>query len=54
MIGTTPVLATAPMPTCTMKIFVGDPDDAVVAENVKIGDLLSLSISIDFQGKLLF
>ncbi|XP_035212618.1 cuticlin-1-like isoform X2 [Stegodyphus dumicola] len=49
MIGTTPVLATAPMPSCTMKIFVGEPDDAIVAENVKIGDLLSLVISIDFQ-----
>lgn len=51
MIGTTPVMATAPMPSCTMKIFVGDTTNEVVAENVKIGDKLTLAISIDYQGK---
>ncbi|XP_055925868.1 cuticlin-1-like [Argiope bruennichi] len=49
MIGTTPVTATAPLPSCTMKIFQGEPEDGIIAENVKIGDLLSLVISIDFQ-----
>ncbi|GFS95094.1 ZP domain-containing protein [Trichonephila clavipes] len=49
MIGTTPVTATAPLPSCTMKIFQGEPDEGIIAENVKIGDLLSLVISIDFQ-----
>lgn len=50
MIGTTPVMATAPMPACTMKIFVGGTTNEVVAENVKIGDKLTLSIAIDYQG----
>lgn len=37
------------MPGCTMKIFSGDPTRHHVAENVKIGDPLSLVISIDKQ-----
>ncbi|XP_054162807.1 cuticlin-1-like [Oppia nitens] len=49
MIGTTPVMATAPMPSCSMKIFVSDSNNEIVAENVKIGDKLTLAISIDFQ-----
>jgi hypothetical protein len=51
MLGTTPLTATAPMPACTMKIFVGETTNEVVAENVKIGDKLSLAISIDYQGE---
>lgn len=50
MIGTTPLVATAPMPGCSMKIFVGDSEEEVVAENVKIGDPLTLVIMIDNQG----
>jgi hypothetical protein len=50
MIGTTPVMATAPMPSCSMKIFVADTTNEVVAENVKIGDKLTLAIAIDYQG----
>jgi len=49
MIGTTPVTATAPMPSCSMKILVGETNNEVVAENVKIGDQLTLAISIDYQ-----
>ncbi|XP_076333522.1 cuticlin-1-like [Tachypleus tridentatus] len=49
MLGTTPMYATAAMPTCHMKIFQGDPDHAFVAENVKIGDQLTLLINIDVQ-----
>lgn len=51
MLGTTPLVATAPMPGCSMKIFVGDSEEEVIAENVKIGDPLTLVISIDYQGK---
>lgn len=49
MLGTTPLVATAPMPGCSMKIFVGDSEEEVIAENVKIGDPLTLVISIDYQ-----
>lgn len=42
---------TTPMPGCTMKIFAGDPSSKEVAENVKIGDPLSLQISLDRQDK---
>lgn len=45
----TTLYATVPMPGCTMKIFSGDPSDHSVAENVKIGDPLTLVISIDDQ-----
>ncbi|XP_071448506.1 cuticlin-3 [Hetaerina americana] len=47
MLGTTPISATAPMPGCSMKIFAGDPDVRRIAENVRIGDPLSLVISIE-------
>jgi len=50
MIGTTPVMATAPMPSCSMKIFVAGTTNEIVAENVKIGDKLTLAIAIDYQG----
>ena len=49
MLQSLPLQATAPMPGCTMKIFSGDPTRRHVAENVKIGDPLSLVISIDKQ-----
>lgn len=45
----TTLFATVPMPGCTMKIFSGDPLDREVAENVKIGDPLTLVVSIDSQ-----
>lgn len=44
---TTPLLATASMPSCTMKIFRSGRDD--VAETVKIGDKLMMVIEIDQQ-----
>lgn len=43
----TPLLATASMPSCTMKIFRSGRDD--VAETVKIGDKLIMVIEIDQQ-----
>ncbi|KAF7417755.1 hypothetical protein HZH68_000408 [Vespula germanica] len=49
MLQSLPLQATAPMPGCTMKIFSGDPTRHQVAENVKIGDPLTLVISIDKQ-----
>lgn len=49
MIGTTPLVATAPMPVCSMKIYLGDPQRGIVAENVRIGDQLTLVITIDLQ-----
>lgn len=45
--ATTPLLATASMPSCTMKIFRSGRDD--VAETVKIGDKLIMVIEIDQQ-----
>ncbi|XP_075218825.1 zona pellucida domain-containing protein piopio [Lycorma delicatula] len=45
----TTLLATAPMPGCTMKIFTGDPREQEVAENAKIGDPLTMVIAIDSQ-----
>lgn len=42
--------ATAPAPACTMKIFMSNTQHEIVAENVKIGDRLTLSVSIDEQG----
>ncbi|XP_066597510.1 cuticlin-1 [Prorops nasuta] len=49
MLQSLPLQATAPLPGCTMKIFSGDPTMHHVAENVKIGDPLTLVISIDKQ-----
>jgi len=48
-LGTTPLTATAAMPGSSMKIFYGDPSEAQVAENVKIGDPLTLVVTIDDQ-----
>ena len=50
-LGTTPLSATAAMPGSTMKIFYGEPGDNLVAENVKIGDPLTLVVGIDDQVK---
>lgn len=47
--GTTPLTATAPMPGCYMRIFAGEPSDRLVAENVRIGDPLTMVISLDNQ-----
>lgn len=49
MLQSLPLQAMAPMPGCTMKIFSGDPSQHQVAENVKIGDPLTLVIGIDKQ-----
>ncbi|KAG8198907.1 hypothetical protein JTE90_015119 [Oedothorax gibbosus] len=38
-----------PLPSCMMKIFKGRPEQHVVAEHVKIGDYLTLSINIEKQ-----
>lgn len=46
--ATTPLLATASMPSCTMKIFRSGHDDNI-AETVKIGDKLIMVIEIDQQ-----
>lgn len=48
-IGTTPLTATAPMPGCYMRIFAGTPEEKLVAENVRIGDPLTMTISLDDQ-----
>jgi len=48
-LGTTPLTATAAMPASSMRIFYGEPSEGLVAENVKIGDPLSLVVSIDEQ-----
>lgn len=45
--STMPLLATASMPTCTMKIYRIDQDN--VAESVKVGDKLVMVIEIDKQ-----
>lgn len=44
-----PITALAPMPGCSMKIFSGNPDEREVAENVKIGDPLTIVITLDEQ-----
>jgi len=48
-LGTTPLTATAAMPASSMRIFYGEASEGLVAENVKIGDPLTLVISIDEQ-----
>ncbi|XP_066946186.1 cuticlin-1 isoform X2 [Macrobrachium rosenbergii] len=48
-VGTTPLTATAPMPGCYMRIFAGSPADKAVAENVRIGDPLTMVITLDDQ-----
>lgn len=47
--GATALTATAPMPGCFMRLYAGDSSDKQVAENVRIGDPLTLSISLDDQ-----
>ncbi|XP_076053559.1 cuticlin-3-like isoform X2 [Oratosquilla oratoria] len=47
--GTTPLTATAPMPGCYMRIFAGEPSDSLIAENVRIGDPLTMVVSLDDQ-----
>ena len=37
------------MPASSMRIFYGEASEGLVAENVKIGDPLSLVVSIDEQ-----
>ncbi|KAL1512514.1 hypothetical protein ABEB36_002096 [Hypothenemus hampei] len=44
-----PVTAMATMPGCSMKIYSGESSNHLVAENVKIGDPLSLVVAIDSQ-----
>lgn len=44
-----PITSSLPMPACTMKIFYGDPHQHEVAENVKIGDPLTLVVQLDQQ-----
>ena len=41
--------ATAAMPGTSMKIYYGEPVEGAVAESVKIGDPLTLVVSIDSQ-----
>jgi hypothetical protein len=48
-LGTTPLVATAAMPSTSMKIYRGEPVEGRVAESVKIGDPLTMVISIDNQ-----
>merc|ERR1719384_22672 len=48
-LGTTPLTATAAMPGTSMKIYYGEPVEGAVAESVKIGDPLTLVVSIDSQ-----
>jgi len=48
-LGTTPLTATAAMPSSSMRIYFGEPSEGLVAENVKIGDPLALVVSIDDQ-----
>ena len=48
-LGSTPLTATAAMPGTSMKIYYGEPVEGDVAESVKIGDPLSLVVSIDSQ-----
>lgn len=48
-LGHTPLTATAAMPAAHMKIYRGEPVDNRIAENVKIGDPLTLVVSIDNQ-----
>lgn len=40
-----------PLPATMMHIYAGDSRDHVVAENVKIGDLLTLVVELEKQDK---
>ncbi|CAB4066025.1 unnamed protein product [Lepeophtheirus salmonis] len=48
-LGTTASPDTTTMPGTHMKIYQGEPSDGAIAESVKIGDLLTLVVSIDDQ-----
>ncbi|GFT61183.1 ZP domain-containing protein [Nephila pilipes] len=48
-IGTTPSKELAPMPTCAMHIYVGRPNEHHIAEHARIGEYLTLVISIENQ-----
>ncbi|KAK9886259.1 hypothetical protein WA026_015770 [Henosepilachna vigintioctopunctata] len=48
LIAADPLIASAPMPGCSMRIY-SDPNRKEVAENVKIGDPLTLDITLDQQ-----
>jgi len=50
-LGTTPLqqTATAAMPGTAMRIYYGEPIEGAIAESVKIGDRLTLVVSIDDQ-----
>jgi len=45
----TALYATAAMPGTSMRIYYGEPIEGAIAENVKIGDPLTLVVSIDDQ-----
>lgn len=49
LLEATPLTATAPMPGCSMRIYAGDPSLREVAENVRIGDPLTLVVALDAQ-----
>ncbi|OXU26019.1 hypothetical protein TSAR_016442, partial [Trichomalopsis sarcophagae] len=49
MLQSLPLQAAAPMPSCSMKIYSGEPSAHHIAENVKIGDPLTLVIGIEKQ-----
>ncbi|XP_014217760.1 uncharacterized protein LOC106646232, partial [Copidosoma floridanum] len=49
MLQSLPLQAAAPLPGCSMKIYSGEPSAHHIAENVKIGDPLTLVISIENQ-----
>ncbi|XP_053208386.1 cuticlin-1-like [Panonychus citri] len=48
-LGATSVMVQAPMPSCSMKIYIADTKNEIAAENVKIGDRLTLTIALDNQ-----
>ncbi|XP_055924892.1 cuticlin-4-like isoform X1 [Argiope bruennichi] len=48
-IGTTPAKNAVPLPTCSMHIYVGRPSEHVIAEHARIGEYLTLVISIEEQ-----
>jgi len=48
-LSNTALYATAAMPGTSMRIYYGEPIEGAIAENVKIGDPLTLVVSIDDQ-----
>lgn len=47
--GNTKLATTSPLPGTMMHIYAGDYVDHIPAENVKIGDLLTLVVALDKQ-----